>query len=106
VRSNLERLGDESEKLVGPVLRTGVTSSAVIAAIRDLNNAVTVLDRGSYLRVAALERCVVTRDAIEAHLGRSFQLPGDLEALMPAFAGHFSVNDEEAKWTLKGGKNA
>src|SRR2546428_649646 len=62
---------------VGPVLQAGTIGSAVVAAIRDLNQDVLVMDRGAYLRVLVPGRCVVTREAIEEHLGRSFRFPGE-----------------------------
>ncbi len=50
---------------VGPVLQAGTIGSAVVAAIRDLNQDVLVMDRGAYLRVLVPGRCIVTREAIE-----------------------------------------
>jgi hypothetical protein len=85
---------------VGPVLTAGAVADAVIVAIRDLNPEVELVDRGSYVRVMVRGRCVVTREAVERHLGRRFTLPGDLERIMPSFAGRFSVSAEEAVWTL------
>jgi hypothetical protein len=95
--------GQTGEGLVGPILRSGVTANAIIAAIRELNEGVTVLDRGSYLRVGAPGRCIVTRSAIEAHLGRPFRLPADLEPMMPSFAGHLAISDDEARWSSNRG---
>ena len=43
----------------------------------------------------------MTRAAIERALGRTFQLPGDLEVLMPAFKGRFRVSEEEASWSFE-----
>ena len=86
---------------VGPVLEAGEIADAVVAAIRSLNEAVIVEDRGSYLRVLCPERCRVTRSAIEAALGRPFRLPGDLEHLMPSFKGSFAVDGEEASWSVR-----
>src|SRR5262245_46393585 len=83
---------------VGPVLEAGVAADAVIAAIQALNTGVVVVERGAYRRVSAFRRCVVTREAIEKELGRAFQLPGDLEKIMPAFKGFFSVSAERAAW--------
>jgi hypothetical protein len=40
---------------VGPVLQVGVLSEAIVAAIRDLNSDVEVIDRGGYLRVLVLK---------------------------------------------------
>lgn len=84
---------------VGPVLEAGQTANAVITAIQQLNDGVEVQDRGSYLRVLVADRCVVTREAIEQALGRSFRLPGDLELLMPSFKGTLTMTDEKAIWT-------
>lgn len=87
-------------RCVGPVLQACDTAFGVVAAIRALNPDTCVTDRGSYLRVLVPERCVVTRDEIERQLGRAFAFPSDLEAVMPAFQGRFSVTDDEASWSL------
>lgn len=84
---------------VGPVLEASPAGRAVVAAIEDLNASVHVEDRVAYLRVEVPGRCVVTRDAIERRLGRSFRLPMDLEAVMPAFKGMLSVDDDRAEWS-------
>ena len=87
---------------VGPVLEASDTARAVVAAIRQLNGAAVVEDRGSYLRVLVPQRCVVTRRAIESELGRPFRLPADLEVLMPAFKGTLQLSEEEAVWSFQG----
>lgn len=87
---------------VGPVLEASPAGRAVVAAIEDLNNDVHVEDRAAYLRVEVRGRCVVTRDAIERRLGRAFRLPMDLEAVMPAFKGILSVDDDRAEWSYTG----
>ena len=84
--------------LVGPVLHAGAVGDAIVAAIRAENANVTLIDRGSYLRVAAPDRCSVTRAAIEESLGRPFRLPGDLEQAMTSFVGHLEVDEEHAQW--------
>jgi hypothetical protein len=91
---------DRSE-WVGPVLEAGDVAQSIVAAIRTLNEPVIVEDRGSYLRVLCRDQCLVTREAIERVLGRSFRLPGDLESLMPSFKGAFTVTEREAIWTLR-----
>jgi toluene monooxygenase system protein D len=92
---------------VGPVLQTGVLSEAIVAAIRDLNQDVVVLDRGAYLRVLVPVRCIVTRDAIEKHLGRSIRFPGELEIVMSAFKGSIQLTEERAIWQFRSaGKEA
>src|SRR5258708_22747521 len=70
---------------VGPVLQNGVLADAIVSAIRDLNSDVLVMDRGAYLRVLVPRRCVVTRNAIEKHLGRPVRFPGELATVMAAF---------------------
>ena len=84
---------------VGPVLTSGLVAQAIITAIQRLNPDAEVRDRGAYLRVLVPDRCVVTRAAIEAELGRPFRLPGDLEATMPSFKGRFTVSADQAAWT-------
>jgi toluene monooxygenase system protein D len=83
---------------VGPVLQAGTVASAIIAAIKELNQDVMVVDRGAYLRVLVPQYCVVTRSAIEKHLGRSFRFPGELEIVMSAFKGSLQLNQEDAAW--------
>jgi toluene monooxygenase system protein D len=84
---------------VGPVLEASDSGRAVVAAIKDLNAGVTVVDRGGYLRVLVPGRCVVTRQAIERALGHRFELPVDLEALMPAFKGRMAMDGDHAEWS-------
>jgi toluene monooxygenase system protein D len=86
---------------VGPVLQVGVLGEAIVAAIRDLNQDVVVLDRGAYLRVLVPRRCVVTRQAIEKHLGRPVRFPGELETVMSAFKGLIQLTQESAIWQFR-----
>jgi toluene monooxygenase system protein D len=83
---------------VGPVLQSGPVASAIIAAIKDLNQDVLVVDRGAYVRVLVPRCCVVTRSAIENHLGRPFRFPGELETVMSAFKGSLQLSQDEAAW--------
>src|SRR5246127_1664303 len=83
---------------VGPVLQSGPVANAIIAAIKDLNQNVMVVDRGAYVRVLVPQCCVVTRSSIEKHLGRSFRFPGELEAVMSAFKGSLELNQNDAAW--------
>jgi toluene monooxygenase system protein D len=83
---------------VGPVLQSGPVADAIIAAIKDLNQDVMVVDRGAYVRVLVPQYCVVNRSAIEKHLGRSFRFPGELETVMSAFKGLFQLNQDDAAW--------
>ena len=88
----------ETYDRVGPVLQSGAVAAAIIAAIKDLNQDVMVVDRGAYVRVLVPRCCVVTRSAIENHLGRSFRFPGELETVMSAFKGSLELNQNDAAW--------
>lgn len=88
---------------VGPVLQSGSTASAVIAAIKAQNPGAEVSSQGAYLRVRAPDECAVTRDEIEAQLGREFRLPGDLEAIMPAFSGRIEIREDRVRWSADAG---
>jgi hypothetical protein len=90
--------GDESTDSVGPVLQAGVVTDAIIAAIAQLNSGVVIVERGAYRRVLVPHRCVVTRQAVEAHLGSPVHFPGDLEKVMPPFKGQLSLTAERAEW--------
>ena len=88
----------ETYDRVGPVLQSGAVATAIIAAIKDLNQDVMVVGRGAYVRVLVPRCCVVTRSAIEKHLGRSFRFPGELETVMSAFKGSLELNQDDAAW--------
>jgi hypothetical protein len=83
---------------VGPVLQAGPVANAIVAAIEDLNQDVLVVDRGAYVRVLVPRFCIVTRSAIEKHLGRSFRFPGELETVMSAFKGSLELSQDDASW--------
>ena len=88
----------ETYDRVGPVLQSGAVATAIIAAIKELNQDVMVVDRGAYVRILVPRCCVVTRSAIEKHLGRSFRFPGELETVMSAFKGSLELNQNDAAW--------
>lgn len=88
----------EAEPRVGPVLHAVPQASAVVAAIRALNDDVEVIDRSAYLRVLVPRVCRVTRDAIEQEGGAPFVLPRDLERIMSSFQGRFQVDEVRAVW--------
>jgi hypothetical protein len=95
----------ETYDRVGPVLQSGTVANAIIAAIKDLNEDVMVVDRGAYVRVLVPRSCIVTRSAIEKHLGRSFRFPGELETVMSAFKGLLQLNQDDAAWRFPGTRN-
>ncbi len=86
---------------VGPVLQAGPLADAIVAAIRDLNRDVIVVDRGAYVRVLAPRICTVTRASIEKHLGRQMRFPGELETVLSAFKGSIQLTQNEAVWQFK-----
>jgi toluene monooxygenase system protein D len=86
---------------VGPVLEASNAGRAVLSAIRAENPGVSVVDRGSYLRVLVPRRCVVSRAGIERELGREFRLPRDLESLMPSFKGLLAVTPDSVEWSFE-----
>ena len=92
--------------LVGPVLEAGGAAAAVIAAIRELNPAAIIHDRGAYLRVAVPGRCVLRRDAVERLLGHPFRLPGDLERIMPSCQGRIAISADEVVWAAESAEPA
>ena len=86
---------------MGPVLIGRPGGHAVLEAIRRLNPSVEIHDRGSYIRVLAPRRCMVTRRAIEDILGQSFDFRAELEIMMPSFKGRMRLDDDEAVWTFE-----
>src|SRR6202051_1751853 len=96
-------MAGESAKVydrLGPVVRSGTVANAIVAAIKELNQDVLVVDRGAYLRVLVPQCCVVTRSAFETHLGRPVRFPGELETVMSAFKGSLQLNQDDAAWRL------
>lgn len=83
---------------VGPVLIASDVGNALVTALRELNPAALVHDRGAYLRVLVPGRCVLTRDAVERVLGHAVDLRAELERTMPSFKGKLSIDDDHAAW--------
>lgn len=83
---------------VGPVLVGNADGRSVAAAIQDANPGCRLVDRGAYIRVQATSPCVVTTAQLADAWGRPFTLPGDLEALMPSFAGNLVLGRDEVRW--------
>jgi len=96
---NAEDVGDG----VGPVLTGHPRAQAVLEAIRRLNPSAEIHNRGSYIRVLAPRRCLVTRSAVEDILGQPFDFRAELEIMMPSFKGRMRLDDDEAVWTFEAG---
>jgi hypothetical protein len=80
------------------VLDASDVGRSVLEAILKLNPGAQVSDRGAYCRVLAEGSCVLTSRAVEELTGHSFQLPGDLELVMPAFQGFLTLSAGRAEW--------
>src|SRR5207245_1399075 len=65
--------------------------------------AAQVVGRGGCTRVSGDGELRVTRESIERHLGRDFEMR-QLEGLMSAFAGRIDMTSEEVRWRLKSGE--
>lgn len=85
-------------RVVGPVLLRSPAARALADAICTANPAARIDFHGAYLRVCAPAPCVVTREQIEARLGDTFVLPGDLERTMPSYQGRLSMSEGEVRW--------
>jgi MmoB/DmpM family len=92
---------DEPNLSVGPVLEASETGRALVAAILNSNPGARVEDRGAYLRISCQRRCLLTVEAAERELGRRFNLPVDIEAVMPAFKGLITISDGYVEWSLE-----
>lgn len=88
---------------VGPVFTGHPHAQAVLEAIRRLNPSVEIHNRGSYIRVLAPRRCLVTRSAVEDILRQPFAFRAELEIMMPSFKGKMRLDDDEAVWTFEDG---
>ena len=88
---------------VGPVLQAGAVARAVIDALVQGNPGTKVIDRGAYIRVLSPYRCLLDKQSVETRLGEPFNLPGDLERIMPAFRGKLLFREDRAVWEPYGG---
>jgi hypothetical protein len=88
---------------VGPVLEVGEVADAIIEAIRERHDLVVVEDRDSYLRVLVPSPCILDRAAVERRIGRAFELPRDLEQVMPSFKGQLAITGDQVVWALNVG---
>jgi toluene monooxygenase system ferredoxin subunit len=84
---------------VGPVLSNSRLGQAIVRALRAQNPGIEVIDRGAYLRVLARGRCELSSELVRQQTGARFELPGDLESVMPSFEGHLRIDAESASWS-------
>jgi toluene monooxygenase system protein D len=88
-----------SRNLVGPVIQAGEIADAVVAAVREDNGGkeVSVVDRGSYVRIEVDTECIIRRETLEAELGRPFRM-AELEVNMPAFVGQIETASDHIRF--------
>jgi toluene monooxygenase system ferredoxin subunit len=84
---------------VGPVLCNNGLGQAIVRALREQNPEIEVLDRGAYLRVLARGHCELRSELVRQQAGAEFELPNDLESVMPAFDGYLRIDGESASWS-------
>ncbi len=91
-------------KLVGPVIRgaEGDLADALITAMEVDNPGAQIYidDRGGYIRINMVERCVVTRASLEDALGKSFPLV-QIEPALCGFAGRIDMQEDQVVWFLE-----
>lgn len=83
---------------VGPVFEATPVARILVEILIGLNPKAQVIDRGSYLRIAADGECKLTREKVKSRLGDSFNFPRDLELIMPSFQGRMRMGREEVVW--------
>jgi toluene monooxygenase system protein D len=90
---------DSLDNFVGPVIRAGEFADVVARSIEDDNPGkdVRIVDRGDYVRIHTAQVCRLTRQALERHLGRPYELRM-LELEMPSFSGRLRTGGDEFVW--------
>ena len=89
-------------KLAGPVLRSGEVALAAIDAIKEDNQGkdVIIVDHGAYIRIEAEGGLVLTRETMEACLGRPFAVR-EIEVALIGFSGQIELEPERVRWFFK-----
>jgi toluene monooxygenase system protein D len=88
---------------VGPVLRMGEEVEQIVAAIEDDNpeTEIEVIDRGSYVRIQAEDRMVLTEATLQSYLGADYRIRS-LENLLASFAGRAITKSDSITWERAG----
>lgn len=84
---------------VGPVLYKNELALLLVEVIKETNNNVSVVDRGSYIRILADSPCRLIKKNVEKKIQREFYIPRDLETIMSSFEGHIVMSDNEIIWS-------
>jgi len=83
---------------VGPVLRIGGITQAIVEVLREVHPEGTFVDHGAYVRILVRSPCVLSAAAIEARTGEPFRIPVDLESVMVSFRGRLRISERDAVW--------
>ena len=94
----------DSERLVGPVVRSGEVARAVIEAVQIDNpdKEVVVEDHLAYVRVHTADECVITAATMSQTLGRPFEMR-ELEVNLSSFSGQIEYGSEQVRFYLQTG---
>lgn len=84
---------------VGPVLRAGELTAAVIEAAQEDNPGkdIRVDDKVAYVRIDCEGELVLQRATLEAALGRPFRM-SELEVSLASFAGRIETADDRVRF--------
>jgi toluene monooxygenase system protein D len=84
---------------VGPVLRAGEITAAVIEAAEEDNpgKQIRVDDKVAYVRIDCEGELVLRRATLEATLGRPFRM-SELEVNLASFAGRIETADDQVRF--------
>lgn len=96
-----------TENAVGPVLRMCDEVESVIAAIREDNpdSDIEVIDRGSYVRVQAPDKLIITEATQQEYLGTGFKIRS-LEGMLSSFAGRITTSSDRIEWQTGASRQA
>jgi hypothetical protein len=83
---------------VGPVLSSGPWLLGIIDAFKELNPDLRIINRGSYCRVLAPSRLLLTREAYMRHLEGDNSWPDFLHLVMTSFVGKLLIESEKIEW--------
>ena len=96
-----------TENAVGPVLRMCDEVEFVIAAIREDNpgSDIEVIDRGSYVRVQASDKLIITEATLQEYLGTGFKIRS-LEGMLSSFARRITTSSDRIEWQTGASRQA
>jgi toluene monooxygenase system protein D len=88
-----------TRKMAGPVLRSGEMALAAMDAIKEDNpdKEIVVVDHGAYLRIEAEGGLLLTRETMEACIGRPFAMQ-EIEGALIGFSGQIDQTADAMRW--------